>query len=98
MIETIKSQQMKIEEIGAQMQEMQHDIDVKNMQLKSPEHRVALAIKDMMHAEAANVVNSHTPSIVRSQVTKHLHVDIDTCSYYEGGARRYDSDANIEWH
>ncbi len=98
MIDTIEAQRMKLEQMNKQMEEMQHELDVKNMELKSPEHKLALAIKDMMRAEAINAVETRTPSIIRKQVTKHLYVDVDTCSYYEDGARRYESESNVEWH
>lgn len=97
MIKTIESQQAKIQQLEAHQKELEQEITIRDAKLESPEHKVALAIKEMMHAEAVNTVVSRTPSIVRSQVTKHLHVDVDTCSYYEDGARRYDSDSNIEW-
>lgn len=98
MIDTIETQRHKIEQVESQMKEMQQSIDAKDAQLHSPEHKVALAIKDMMRAEAITQVQARTPSIVRSQVEKHLHVNVDTCSYYEDGARRYDSDTQVEWH
>lgn len=98
MIDTIETQRHKIEQLESQMKEMQQSIDAKDAQLHSPEHKVALAIKDMMRAEAITQVQARTPSIVRSQVKKHLHVNVDTCSYYEDGGRRYDSDAQVEWY
>ena len=97
MIQTIEAQQAKIQQLESQQKKFEQEIAIRDAKLQSPEHKVALAIKEMMHAEAVNTVESRTPSIVRSQVTKHLHVDVDTCSYYEDGARRYDSDTNVDW-
>lgn len=97
MIQTIDSQRAKIQQMEEHQKELEHEIDVRDAQLNTPEHKVALAIKEMMHAEALGTVVAETPSIVQSQVTKHLAIDIDTCGYYEDGAKRYDSDANVEW-
>lgn len=97
MIETIEAQNAKIQQLISHQQELEHDIEVRDEQLKSPEHKVALAIKEMMRQTAVNTVESRTPSIVRKQVTKHLQVNVDTCSYYEDGARRYNSDTNVDW-
>lgn len=98
MIKTIESQRAKIQQLEEHQKELEQEIGVRDAQLNTPEHKVALAIKEMMHAEALGTVVTETPSIVRSQVTKHLAIDIDTCGYYEDGAKRYDSDATVEWH
>ncbi len=98
MIQTIESQRAKIQQLEEHQKELEQEIGVRDAQLNTPEHKVALAIKEMMHAEALGTVVTETPSIVRSQVTKHLAIDIDTCGYYEDGAKRYDSDATVEWH
>lgn len=97
MIKTIESQRAKIQQLEGHQKELEQEIGVRDAQLNTPEHKVALAIKEMMHAEALGTVVTETPSIVRSQVTKHLAIDIDTCGYYEDGAKRYDSDATVEW-
>lgn len=97
MIQTIDSQRAKIQQMEEHQKELEQEISIRDAQLNTPEHKVALAIKEMMHAEALGTVVSETPSIVQSQVTKHLAIDIDTCGYYEDGAKRYDSDATVEW-
>mgnify|MGYP002515376745 FL=1 len=97
MIQTIESQCAKIQQLEGNQKALEQEIEARDAQLNTPEHKVALAIKEMMHAEALGTVVTETPSIVRSQVTKHLAIDIDTCGYYEDGAKRYDSDATVEW-
>lgn len=98
MIQTIESQRAKIQQLEDRQKELEQEVGVRDAQLNTPEHKVALAIKEMMRAEAQATVEIETPSIVRSQVEQHLAIDIDTCGYYEDGAKRYDSDATVEWH
>ena len=82
-------------------EELQHEIRVRDAQLNTPEHEVALAIKKMMQSTAKNVVDSKTPSIVREQVTKHLDVSIETEAEYDPYSGRrdpyYTSSAEISW-
>ncbi len=101
-IQTIESQCATIQQMVDHQKELEQEVEVRNAQLKSPEHKVALAIKEMMHAEAVNTVESRTPSIVRKQVSKHLEINVDTEGYYEeysGQSEHYhESTATVEWH
>lgn len=102
MIQTIEAQRAMIQQLEDHQKELEHEVEVRDAQLKIPEHKVALAIKEMMRAEAVNTVESRTPSIVRKQVSKHLDVRVDTEGYYEeysGQSEHYhESTATVEWH
>lgn len=101
MIKTINELHEIIQKMSQKEEELQHEIEVRDAQLNTPEHEVALAIKKMMQSTAKNVVDSETPSIVRKQVTKHLDVSVETEAEYEpySGCRDpyYTSTAEISW-
>lgn len=101
MIKTINELHETIQKMSQKEEELQHEIEVRDAQLKTPEHEVALAIKKMMQSTAKNVVDSETPSIVRKQVTKHLDVSVETEAEYDpySGCRDpyYTSTAEISW-
>ena len=82
-------------------EELQHEIEVRDAQLKMPEHEVALAIKKMMQSTAETVVDTKTPSIVRKHVTKHMEVSVATEAEYDpySGCRDpfYTSTAEVSW-
>lgn len=101
MVKTINELHETIQKMSQKEEELQHEIEVRDAQLNTPEHEVALAIKKMMQSTAKNVVDSETPSIVRKQVTKHLDVSVETEAEYEpySGCRDpyYTSSAEISW-
>lgn len=101
MVKTINELHETIQKMSQKEEELQHEIEVRDAQLNTPEHEVALAIKKMMQSTAKNVVDSETPSIVRKQVTKHLDVSVETEAEYDpySGSRDpyYTSSAEISW-
>ena len=101
MVKTINELRETIKKMSQKEEELQHEIEVRDAQLNTPEHEVALAIKKMMQSTAKNVVDSKTPSIVREQVTKHLGVSIETEAKHDpySGSRDpyYTSSAEISW-
>lgn len=102
LIETIDIQRTKIEELEIHNNQLEQKIENYNIQLNSTEYKVALAIKGMMRMEAINTVESHTPSIVKKQVMKHLDIKTETKGYYEeysGQTDHYhESSSSVEWH
>lgn len=90
-----------IQKMTQKEEELQHEIDVRDALLNTPEHEVALAIKKMMQLTAENVVDSKTPSIVRKQVTKHMEVSVETEAVYDpyDGCHypHYTSNAEVSW-
>lgn len=102
LIKTIQTQRTKINELEIHKNELEQKIENYNVQLNSPEYKVALAIKGMMRMEAINTVESHTPSIVKKQVMKHLDIKTETKGYYEeysGQTDHYhESSSSVEWH
>lgn len=101
MVKTINELHETIQKMSQKEEELQHEIEVRDAQLNTPEHEVALAIKKMMQSTAKNVVDSETPSIVRKQVTKHLDVSVETEAEYVpySGCRDpyYTSSAEVSW-
>lgn len=101
MVKTINELHETIQKMSQKEEELQHEIEVRDAQLNTPEHEVALAIKKMMQSTAKYVVDSETPSIVRKQVTKHLDVSVETVAEYDpySGCRDpyYTSSAEISW-
>lgn len=90
-----------IQKMTQKEEELQHEIDVRDALLNTPEHEVALAIKKMMQLTSENVVDSKTPSIVRKQVTKHMEVSVETEAVYDpyDGCHypHYTSNAEVSW-
>lgn len=101
MIKTINELHETIQKMSQKEEELQYEIEVRDAQLNTPEHEVALAIKKMMQSTTKNVVDSETPSIVRKQVTKHLDVSVETEAEYDpySGCRDpfYTSTAEVSW-
>ena len=101
MVKTINELHETIQKMSQKEEELQHEIEVRDAQLKTPEHEVALAIKKMMQSTAEAVVDIKTPSIVRKQVTKHMEVSVETQAEYDpySGCRNpfYVSTAEVSW-
>lgn len=101
LIKTIDELHETIQKMSQKEEELQHEIEVRDAQLKAPEHEVALAIKKMMQLTAEAVVDTKTPSIVRKQVTKHMEVSVETQAEYDpySGCRNpfYVSTAEVSW-
>ena len=101
LIKTIDELHETIQKMSQKEEELQHEIKVRDAQLKTPEHEVALAIKKMMQSTAETVVDTKTPSIVRKQVTKHMEVSVETEAEYDpySGCRDpfYTSTAEVSW-
>ena len=101
MIKTINELHETIQKMSKKEEELQHEIEVRDAQLNTPEHEVALAIKKMMQSTAEAVVDIKTPSIVRKQVTNHMEVSIETQAEYDpySGCRNpfYVSTAEVSW-
>ena len=101
MIKTIDELHETIQKMSQKEEELQHEIEVRDAQLKTPEHEVALAIKKMMQSTAETIVDSKTPSIVRKQVTKHMEVSVETEAVYDpyDGCHfpHYESNAEVSW-
>ena len=83
MVKTIDELHETIQKISQKEEELQHEIEVRDAQLNTPEHEVALAIKKMMQSTAETIVDSKTPSIVRKQVTEHMEVSVETEAVYD---------------
>lgn len=102
LIKTINELHETIQKMSQKEEELQHEIEVRDAQLKTPEHEVALAIKKMMQSTAEAVVDTKTPSIVRKQVTKHMEVSVETQAEYDpySGCRNpfYVSTAEVSWN
>ena len=102
MIKTIDELHETIQEMSQKEEELQHEIEVRDAQLNTPEHEVALAIKKMMQSTAETIVDSKTPSIVRKQVTKHMEVSVETEAVYDpyDGCHfpHYTSNAEVSWN
>lgn len=101
MIKTIDELHETIQKMSQKEEELQHEIEVRDAQLNTPEHEVALAIKKMMQSTAETIVDSKTPSIVREQVTKHMEVSVETEAVYDpyDGCHfpHYASNAEVSW-
>ena len=101
MIKTIDELHETIQKMSQKEEELQHEIEVRDAQLNTPEHEVALAIKKMMQSTAETIVDSKTPSIVRKQVTKHMEVSVETEAEYDpyNGCHfpHYTSNAEVSW-
>ena len=101
LIKTIDELHETIQKMSQKEEELQHEIEVRDAQLKTPEHEVALAIKKMMQSTAEAVVDIKTPSIVRKQVTNHMEVSVETQAEYDpySGCRNpfYVSTAEVSW-
>ena len=101
MIKTIDELNETIQKMSQKEEELQHEIEVRDAQLNTPEHEVALAIKKMMQSTAETIVDSKTPSIVRKQVTEHMEVSVDTEAVYDpyDGCHfpHYASNAEVSW-
>ena len=101
MIKTIDELNETIQKMSQKEEELQHEIEVRDAQLNTPEHEVALAIKKMMQSTAETIVDSKTPSIVRKQVTKHMEVSVETEAVYDpyDGCHfpHYTSNAEVSW-
>lgn len=101
MIKTIDELNETIQKMSQKEEELQHEIEVRDAQLNTPEHEVALAIKKMMQSTAETIVDSKTPSIVRKQVTKHMEVSVETEAVYDpyDGCHfpHYASNAEVSW-
>ena len=101
LIKTIDELHETIQKMSQKEEELQHEIKVRDAQLKTPEHEVALAIKKMMQSTAEAIVDTKTPSIVRKQVTKHMEVSVATEAEYDpySGCREsfYTSTAEVSW-
>ena len=102
MIKTIDELHETIQKMSHKEEELQHEIEVRDAQLNTPEHEVALAIKKMMQSTAETIVDSKTPSIVRKQVTKHMEVSVETEAVYDpyDGCHfpHYTSNAEVSWN
>lgn len=102
MIKTIDELNETIQKMSQKEEELQHEIEVRDAQLNTPEHEVALAIKKMMQSTAETIVDSKTPSIVREQVTKHMEVSVETEAVYDpyDGCHfpHYTSNAEVSWN
>ena len=102
MIKTIDELHETIQKMSQKEEELQHEIEVRDAQLNTPEHEVALAIKKMMQSTAETIVDSKTPSIVRKQVTKHMEVSVETEAVYDpyDGCHfpHYTSNAEVSWN
>lgn len=102
MIKTIDELHETIQKMSQKEEELRHEIDVRDAQLNTPEHEVALAIKKMMQSTAETIVDSKTPSIVRKQVTKHMEVSVETEAVYDpyDGCHfpHYTSNAEVSWN
>ena len=100
-VKTINELNETIQKMSQKEEELQHEIAVRDAQLNTPEHEVALAIKKMMQSTAENIVDTQTPSIVRKQIIKHLDVSVETDAQYDpySGSRNpyYTSTTNISW-
>ena len=101
LIKTIDELHETIQKMSQKEEELQHEIEIRDAQLKTPEHEVALAIKKMMQSTAEAVVDIKTPSIVRKQVTNHMEVSVETQAEYDpySGCRNpfYVSTAEVSW-
>ena len=101
LIKTIDELHETIQKMSQKEEELQHKIEIRDAQLKTPEHEVALAIKKMMQSTAEAVVDIKTPSIVRKQVTNHMEVSVETQAEYDpySGCRNpfYVSTAEVSW-
>ena len=101
MIKTIDELNETIQKMSQKEEELRHEIEVRDAQLNTPEHEVALAIKKMMQSTAESVVDTKTPSIVREQVTKHMEVSVETEAVYDpyDGCHfpHYESNAEVSW-
>ena len=101
MIKTIDELNETIQKMSQKEEELRHEIEVRDAQLNTPEHEVALAIKKMMQSTAETIVDSKTPSIVRKQVTKHMEVSVETEAVYDpyDGCHfpHYESNAEVSW-
>ena len=102
MIKTIDELNETIQKMSQKEEELQHEIEVRDAQLNTPEYEVALAIKKMMQSTAETIVDSKTPSIVRKQVTKHMEVSVETEAVYDpyDGCHfpHYTSNAEVSWN
>ena len=102
MIKTIDELHVTIQKMSQKEEELRHEIEVRDAQLNTPEHEVALAIKKMMQSTAESVVDTKTPSIVREQVTKHMEVSVETEAVYDpyDGCHfpHYTSNAEVSWN
>ena len=102
MVKTIDELHETIQKMSQKEEELQHEIEVRDAQLNTPEHEVALAIKKMMQSTAETIVDSKTPSIVRKQVTKHMEVSVETEAVYDpyDGCHfpHYTSNAEVSWN
>ena len=102
MIKTIDELHETIQKMSQKEEELRHEIEVRDAQLNTPEHEVALAIKKMMQSTAETIVDSKTPSIVRKQVTKHMEVSVETEAVYDpyDGCHfpHYTSNAEVSWN
>lgn len=102
MIKTIDELNETIQKMSQKEEELRHEIEVRDAQLNTPEHEVALAIKKMMQSTAESVVDTKTPSIVREQVTKHMEVSVETEAVYDpyDGCHfpHYTSNAEVSWN
>ena len=101
LIKTIDELHETIQKMSQKEEELRHEIEVRDAQLNTPEHEVALAIKKMMQSTAETIVDSKTPSIVRKQVTKHMEVSVETEAVYDpyDGCHfpHYESNAEVSW-
>ena len=101
LIKTIDELHKTIQKMSQKEEDLQHEIEVRDAQLKTPEYEVALAIKKMMQSTAEAVVDIKTPSIVRKQVTNHMEVSVETQAEYDpySGCRNpfYVSTAEVSW-
>lgn len=102
MVKTIDELHETIQKMSQKEEELRHEIEVRDAQLNTPEHEVALAIKKMMQSTAETIVDSKTPSIVRKQVTKHMEVSVETEAVYDpyDGCHfpHYTSNAEVSWN
>ena len=101
LIKTIDELHETIQKMSQKEEELKNEIEVRDAQLKTPEHEVALAIKKMMQSTAETVVDTKTPSIVRKQVTKHMEVSVETQAEYDPYSECrnpfYVSTAEVSW-
>ena len=101
LVKTIDELHETIQKMSQKEEELQHEIEVRDAQLNTPEHEVALAIKKMMQSTAETIVDSKTPSIVRKQVTEHMEVSVETEAVYDpyDGCHfpHYASNAEVSW-
>lgn len=101
MIKSIEFLHATIQELESHQKDLEHELEIRDKLLQSSEYKVAIAIKEMMHGEIVNIVESHVPQITEKLVTNHLKVTTETIGRYDpysgSDAPYYESDSRVEW-